>query len=162
VSSLLCVALVVCGTCGCGTCWVWHLCVWHLCVWHLCVWHLCGTCVALVWHLCVWHLCVWHLYVWHLCVWHLCVWHSLCGTVCSSLLVSVLTSALFFTGIQRVDVGHVTDVGHNARPKNKCRTPARVGGGGKIIVYCTCWWYSLCNFQYRQHYENTCSYNFDC
>jgi hypothetical protein len=26
----------------------------------------------------------------------------------------------------------------------------------------TCWWYSLCNFQYRQHYENTCSYNFDC
>ena len=26
----------------------------------------------------------------------------------------------------------------------------------------TCWWYSLCNFPYRQHYENTCSYNFDC
>jgi hypothetical protein len=26
----------------------------------------------------------------------------------------------------------------------------------------TCWWYSLCNFQYRQHYENTCSYNVDC
>ena len=22
---------------------------------------------------------------------------------------------------------------------------------------CTCWWYSLCNFQYRQHYETTCS-----
>ena len=26
----------------------------------------------------------------------------------------------------------------------------------------TCWWYSLCNFLYRQHYEQTCSYNFDC
>ena len=26
----------------------------------------------------------------------------------------------------------------------------------------TCWWYSLYNFQYRQHYENTCSYNFEC
>ena len=26
-----------------------------------------------------------------------------------------------------------------------------------IGIYCTCWWYSLCNFQYRQHYENTCS-----
>jgi hypothetical protein len=22
--------------------------------------------------------------------------------------------------------------------------------------------YSLCNFQYRQHYENSCSYNFEC
>ena len=33
---------------------------------------------------------------------------------------------------------------------------------GKICLYCTCWWYSLCNFQYRQQYENTCSYNFDC
>jgi hypothetical protein len=32
----------------------------------------------------------------------------------------------------------------------------------KISVYCTCWWYSLCNFQYRQHYENTCSYNVEC
>jgi hypothetical protein len=26
----------------------------------------------------------------------------------------------------------------------------------------TCWWYSLCNFQYRQHYENTCSDHVDC
>ena len=33
---------------------------------------------------------------------------------------------------------------------------------GKISVYCTCWWYSLCNFQYRSLYENTCSYNFEC
>ena len=33
---------------------------------------------------------------------------------------------------------------------------------GKIHVYCTCWWYSLCNFQYRSLYENTCSYNFEC
>ena len=30
------------------------------------------------------------------------------------------------------------------------------------VKSCTCWWYSLCNFQYRQHYENTCSYNVDC
>ena len=22
------------------------------------------------------------------------------------------------------------------------------------VKSCTCWWYSLCNFQYRQHYEN--------
>jgi uncharacterized membrane protein YbjE (DUF340 family) len=22
--------------------------------------------------------------------------------------------------------------------------------------------YSLCNFQYRQQYENTCAYNFEC
>ena len=27
----------------------------------------------------------------------------------------------------------------------------------EICLYYTCWWYSLCNFQYRQHYENTCS-----
>jgi hypothetical protein len=26
----------------------------------------------------------------------------------------------------------------------------------------TCWWYSLCNFQYRPHYENTGLYNLDC
>jgi hypothetical protein len=32
---------------------------------------------------------------------------------------------------------------------------------GKIIVYGTCWWYSLCNFQYRSLYENTCLYNFE-
>ena len=32
----------------------------------------------------------------------------------------------------------------------------------KMVSVFTCWWYSLCNFQYRQHYENTCSYNFDC
>ena len=27
---------------------------------------------------------------------------------------------------------------------------------------CTCWWYSLCHFQYRQQYEKTCLYNFEC
>ena len=27
---------------------------------------------------------------------------------------------------------------------------------------CTCWWYSLCHFQYRQHYEQTCSGHVDC
>ena len=32
----------------------------------------------------------------------------------------------------------------------------------EISVYCTCWWYSLCTFQYRQHYEKTCSDHFDC
>ena len=32
----------------------------------------------------------------------------------------------------------------------------------EICIYCTCWLYSLCNFQYRQHYEHSCSYNFDC
>ena len=28
--------------------------------------------------------------------------------------------------------------------------------------YCTCWLYMLCNFQYRQQYENTCLDNVDC
>ena len=32
----------------------------------------------------------------------------------------------------------------------------------EIGLYYTCWWYSLCNFLYRPHYENTCSYNLDC
>ena len=32
----------------------------------------------------------------------------------------------------------------------------------EIGLYYTCWWYSLCNFQYRQHYENTCSDHVDC
>ena len=32
----------------------------------------------------------------------------------------------------------------------------------EICLYDTCWLYSLCNFQYRQHYENTCLYNFEC
>ena len=31
-----------------------------------------------------------------------------------------------------------------------------------VRLYVTCWWYSWCNFQYRQHYENTCSDHFDC
>ena len=30
------------------------------------------------------------------------------------------------------------------------------------VKSCTCWWYSLYNFQYRSSYENTCSYNFEC
>jgi hypothetical protein len=30
------------------------------------------------------------------------------------------------------------------------------------VVYCTCWLYSLCHFQYRQQYEHTCSYHFEC
>ena len=29
-----------------------------------------------------------------------------------------------------------------------------------VFVY-TCWWYSLCNFQYRQQYEHTGSDNFE-
>jgi len=36
------------------------------------------------------------------------------------------------------------------------------GAVREIGLYDTCWWYSLCNFQYRQQYENTCSYNVDC
>jgi hypothetical protein len=32
----------------------------------------------------------------------------------------------------------------------------------EIGLCCTCWWYSLCNFQYRPHYEHTGSYNFEC
>ena len=35
-------------------------------------------------------------------------------------------------------------------------------GVREIDLYYTCWWYSLCNFQYRQQSENTCSYNVDC
>ena len=32
----------------------------------------------------------------------------------------------------------------------------------EIGLDCTCWWYSLCNFQCRQHYEHSCSDHFDC
>ena len=32
----------------------------------------------------------------------------------------------------------------------------------EIGICYTCWWYSLYNFQYRQHYEHTCSDHFDC
>jgi hypothetical protein len=32
----------------------------------------------------------------------------------------------------------------------------------EMCLYYTCWLYSLCNFQYRQQYENTCSDHFDC
>ena len=32
----------------------------------------------------------------------------------------------------------------------------------EIGICYTCWWYSLCTFQYRQHYENTGSYHFEC
>jgi chromosome segregation ATPase len=35
-------------------------------------------------------------------------------------------------------------------------------GKVELCLYYTCWWSSLCNFQYRSLYENTCSYNFDC
>ena len=37
-----------------------------------------------------------------------------------------------------------------------------VGPVRVIGLYDTCWWYSLCHLEYRQHYEQTCSYNFDC
>ena len=47
-----------------------------------------------------------------------------------------------------------------------CRVEWRSCTTGKEVreigLYCTCWLYSLCNFQYRQQYENTCSYNFEC
>ena len=32
----------------------------------------------------------------------------------------------------------------------------------EIGIFDTCWWYSLCNFQYRQYYENTCPDHLDC
>jgi len=32
----------------------------------------------------------------------------------------------------------------------------------QVRNYCTCWWYFLCNFQYRQHYEKAYSDHFDC
>ena len=32
----------------------------------------------------------------------------------------------------------------------------------EICIYCTCWLYSWCTFQYRQQYETTGPYNFDC
>jgi hypothetical protein len=31
----------------------------------------------------------------------------------------------------------------------------------QVRLYDTCWWYSLCNFQYRQQYEHTCPFNVD-
>ena len=57
--------------------------------------------------------------------------------------------------------------GLRATTKNVPRVATATGrvktGPVRDIGLCdTCWWYSLCNFQYRQHYENTCSYNVDC
>ena len=43
------------------------------------------------------------------------------------------------------------------RERSRARDPVR-----EICICYTCWWYSLCTFQYRSLYENTCSYNFDC
>ena len=35
-------------------------------------------------------------------------------------------------------------------------------GGGHGGASCTCWWYSLCHFPYRQHDEKTGSDHVDC
>jgi len=45
----------------------------------------------------------------------------------------------------------------------KPKFPAITGPvvAGTWSLCCTCWWYSLCNFQYRSLYKNTCSNNFD-
>ena len=49
-----------------------------------------------------------------------------------------------------------------SKKKKRHASTSTLGQVRKTSVYCTCWWYSLCNFQYRQHYENTCSYNVEC
>ena len=33
---------------------------------------------------------------------------------------------------------------------------------GMYGLYCTCWWYSLCHFQYRSYYEQIGSDHLDC
>ena len=40
-----------------------------------------------------------------------------------------------------------------SQPENPSKQPCKS---------CTCWWYSLCTFQYRQHYENTRTCRFEC
>ena len=46
--------------------------------------------------------------------------------------------------------------------KKKSTQPWPTSKVREICLYYTCWWYSLCNFQYRQHYEHTGPYNVDC
>ena len=60
---------------------------------------------------------------------------------------------------QEVSVVAVHDIMQNTTSLTRLLGDVQVR---EIGIYYTCWWYSLCNFQYRQHYENTCSYNFDC
>ena len=67
--------------------------------------------------------------------------------------VTCMYNVLACTGFQNLPCAHMQAV---------LAAAADDAGAGKISVYCTCWWYSLCNFQYRSLYENTCSYNVDC
>ena len=46
--------------------------------------------------------------------------------------------------------------------KKKSTQPWPTSKVREICLYYTCWWYSLCHFQYRQQSEKTCSYNFEC
>ena len=42
------------------------------------------------------------------------------------------------------------------------RCPKSTSCTSNACFYCTCWLYSLCNFQYRSNCENTGSDHFDC
>jgi hypothetical protein len=64
---------------------------------------------------------------------------------------------LVVSHVERTMAPAPTDVVGTAARDAEDATPVR-----KISVYCTCWWYSLCNFQYRSSYENTCSDHFVC
>jgi hypothetical protein len=59
-----------------------------------------------------------------------------------------------------LSVLHFVEIGVTSIPSTGA--PASFAWVREIGICYTCWWYSLCNFQYRQHYENTCSYNLDC
>jgi hypothetical protein len=39
--------------------------------------------------------------------------------------------------------------------RRHCKLHLRHPHVREMCLYCTCWWYSLCNFQYRQHDEHT-------
>ena len=60
---------------------------------------------------------------------------------------------------QEVSVVAVHDIMQNTTSLTRLLGDVQVR---EIGLYDTCWWYSLCTFQYRQQYKNTCSYNVDC
>ena len=52
--------------------------------------------------------------------------------------------------------------GPNQKRQGAAACAAAAGTAKRMVrLDDTCWWYSLCNFQYRPHYENTGSDHFD-
>ena len=89
-----------------------------------------------------------------------CAWCLSISNFCPLLFLSILIflTIVYFWPLFIFD--HSLYFWKNVMPNKGTRCAWRMVR--EIGVYDTCWWYSLCNFQYRQQYEHTCSYNFDC